>query len=425
VHSNVLAEAMQVNKVWSEHWPPKPFHIAILDTQLVIGRSDGRPFLRVEVPDNPLCIYNNRGKDFFSWMMESSKEQNNLLVEKYDILAKDSDRAIRKALDVASGNFEEKFDLTETNLRWSSAGGLPIVRFHDQDWIALFYRDRKPVGWNVANGGSEKPEEWERIAELGDREFYEEFIVLREHVSQTRALCHQIDLHILGTGRHELGEYQKYIEFTDKFRNLRKSEHNLQIISPVYGEEASIELDLVKNAFDVFIRRGRSTNDPQPGFIPSINASLTDLGIETIRLIKVNLDSVRGGEKYIVDGEVNEQGNALITRPVMLLSLRYLRTVIDKYGSLGEIIQNGDSAQRAGGKCLPYVPSGMSARVNGEYSGADYIMFDYDAKHHKIQSIKSSFKKIEDEGKIESENQRTFCPVTWKTIEYALKSNII
>jgi hypothetical protein len=69
-------------------------------------------------------------------------------------------------------------------LRFGNGGTLPVIRRGDTDYYCLFYRDSKPVGWNIANGGADSVSELLDPQANIEREFREELIVIAPKAAQ-------------------------------------------------------------------------------------------------------------------------------------------------------------------------------------------------------------------------------------------------
>jgi hypothetical protein len=62
--------------------------------------------------------------------------------------------------------------------RFGNGGTLPVIRYGDKDYYAFFYRDISPVGWNIANGGSESFSELLDPLATIERELREELFIV-------------------------------------------------------------------------------------------------------------------------------------------------------------------------------------------------------------------------------------------------------
>jgi hypothetical protein len=68
--------------------------------------------------------------------------------------------------------------------RFASGGTLPIIRSENRDYYCLFYRDIRPVGWNIANGGCATRAELLDPLQTVYRELCEELIIVNRHFKE-------------------------------------------------------------------------------------------------------------------------------------------------------------------------------------------------------------------------------------------------
>ena len=90
--------------------------------------------------------------------------------------------AVKKDLDSLTRGLLTRVDLEGDVLegarfRYASGGALPIVRLGGKEHACLFYRDRSPIGWNLANGGCDSVAELRRPSLAAIRELQEELLV--------------------------------------------------------------------------------------------------------------------------------------------------------------------------------------------------------------------------------------------------------
>lgn len=69
-------------------------------------------------------------------------------------------------------------DNSDFPFRYVSGGVLPIIRVGGHDYFCLFYRDIFPIGWNIANGGSDNTGELLNPIATMEREFREELMII-------------------------------------------------------------------------------------------------------------------------------------------------------------------------------------------------------------------------------------------------------
>lgn len=62
-------------------------------------------------------------------------------------------------------------------LRYANGGVLPIIENGGRRYFCLFYRERRPRGWNIANGASDSVDEMLNPVRISRREFGEELLI--------------------------------------------------------------------------------------------------------------------------------------------------------------------------------------------------------------------------------------------------------
>jgi hypothetical protein len=62
--------------------------------------------------------------------------------------------------------------------RYANGGVLPVLRLGDQKFYCLFYREVDPIGWNIANGGSDSNDELNDPTQIIERELREELLIV-------------------------------------------------------------------------------------------------------------------------------------------------------------------------------------------------------------------------------------------------------
>lgn len=388
-------------KRWSKHWPPKSFLIALLETELTLQRGKG-PNLSVQIPDNPICIYNNLGKEFL-YSIPGKKYTS--LISALSLYQADESREVAVSLEGSP-------------LRWASGGGFAVVRYARRYWVPLFYRDKPPIGWNIPNGASESEEEWSAtgLESLSNREFMEELILIAQYLKKGTPNCSQVLLNIPSTGEHWR---KQALKFTRLSLGLRKKA-GLSISRPTGiapGRPGTLER--LKGVADVQITRAYDVHVNRESAPHSylFNVNPIEHGIETIRLFQIDMDEA--GAKYILNGEVRENGAELVRLPVILLSLDYLvqnKEVLERLKPLAE----GESAEC---KVLPPPLVGKTAGPDIDYSNANFIFFDFDIDS-VARPLKSQFLKVVREGRIDDARLRTLCPATWRTIEECIEGHL-
>jgi len=222
------------------------------------------------------------------------------------------------------------------------------VFWNNRYWCLLFFRDYRPVGLNLANGGSQNESEFTNPLKLMLREFSEEVIVLDKKPEPSHPLT-QIGFSFsfldprLVDRKVIRGVTSK--KFTDRHRRLRR----LDGLDIGWDEESERTMvHRLDTNFSIKIRAGEKDIPLVDDVVFSVNAP--EAGIECISIYYFHL----GEGNYPIHGEISEWG-FLLRRPYVLLSLDYLRGVFDKHGSLGkEVVEEGlRDRVYLGGKRLP------------------------------------------------------------------------
>jgi hypothetical protein len=246
-------------------------------------------------------------------------------------------------------------------LRWSSGGALPFVRVVDNrqigaavTHIALFYRDLDPIGWNVANGASECEEELADFDRLTTREFSEELRVYSK-----------------GSGTGDLQEILLYEEGenvpydTRNVKNFGRTQRRLRLDHDGIQLTAEDGVRVVSNAperespFVVNVTGGSApTGRHRHSVVFTLNPF--ELGCEVLWLARFDL---LPGE-FILDGEVDATNRFLIRRPVILISVDFLRKACTE-GTLSYNQRHVSTGNRSQGryvfdqKYLQAIPKGQ------------------------------------------------------------------
>lgn len=204
-------------------------------------------------------------------------------------------------------------------LRWASGGYMPIVRWMDQDMVLLFFRDIPPIGWNIANGGSESRDEWFDLAQLASREAHEEIVILKpglDGLSDATRQRPQLTSKGTPVGRLEVVH-----------RDLRRSLDGTEWYTP----ETPLSSKLIDGPIDVCVSEGADSRQTNGAFL-SVNPA--ELGAEVSFVGRFSLED----DWRVLDGETRsvewngKTHQALVRRPVGLFSLSYFRRVFNASG---------------------------------------------------------------------------------------------
>jgi hypothetical protein len=99
-------------------------------------------------------------------------------------------RKHRKAIDTFFRGKSSKFVFNDPlfPFRYASGGVLPVVRLEDRDYYVLFYRECFPIGWNLANGGTDGWHELLNPNITVERELREELLIFDRPAQQRYVL---------------------------------------------------------------------------------------------------------------------------------------------------------------------------------------------------------------------------------------------
>jgi len=119
------------------------------------------------------------------------------------IWSREAKDALTAALKKLSGNEEKQKDYQERldavlfggverlaiidpdfPFRYANGGVLPVVKIGGDRFYCLFYRERQPIGWNIANGASDSSDELLHPEEIIDREFREELVMVNRDLGE-------------------------------------------------------------------------------------------------------------------------------------------------------------------------------------------------------------------------------------------------
>ncbi|MFH1844544.1 MAG: hypothetical protein ABIF77_15195 [bacterium] len=191
--------------------------------------------------------------------------------------------------------------------RYASGGALPILRRAGQDYCVLFYRDIFPVGWNIANGGSES---WRELLDPGriiERELREELLFWDPHRRQRYLLAPP-------AGQRSPMEYTFACRlWHETLAGERFLDLAAQQLSPqwILGPD-TLTVSIAPSQKSRAAAPETASHD-LPGCFLNITAQ--DIGIEVDRIIRFELDDT----VCLTDGEINS--GQLVDRPIGLFRL--------------------------------------------------------------------------------------------------------
>lgn len=271
-----------------------------------------------------------------------------------------------------------KDDLT---MRWASGGVLPIVRYKNNYYVAAFFRDKKPYGWNIPLGSSQPSahrknlyqsleHELEEMSFI-DREFVEEFLVL---TNQPARFNYYKSFNVNRLMPDWLESHLKLRKIYDDLTivPLEKSENN--------NKNHKITLTKLNTNMKIDILRNGKMYDTEENVLVCFN--MFELGIEVVRVYKFDLEE----KDYILDGEIleyyskNQKVSELVRMPVALISCNYLAKVFTDISNI-EYYEKGPSAT---------MKIKDEIWENNKLSEKDLIMFNWDlSRRDSIKNDKS------------------------------------
>lgn len=363
-------------------------------------RGHDAQVIHVTLSQGNLGIYNNQGKRF----LESSFSRE---LKESDALSKRARASLLDFKQLEPKNLGQGYPL-----RWASGGVLPIVDWRGEPWVALFFRDIRPIGWNVANGASESVADQISIGGLAQREFCEELLVCDgPPLSGVRVSTRPFAFPGPGGSSNVLTSRT----FSAAHRRLRLEHDGVNLVEQLLGDDNRVTLSTIETPWrcDV-VAKGRTTRTSN--IIPSVNPA--EMGVELIQLLRFRIDD----DDVLLDGEILENGPYLARRPVALFRLEALRAIFE---CSGELTLREASRDR---RKLPIM------------GGADFKIFDTDVQSRKqrlnVDGLAEGERKLMEEwldayeaplssAMLSGETVRLLCPVTWKTLEAAFVKGVL
>jgi len=296
--------------------------LQILLSKFSISRrqsSSGDCFeLSVRFSDETPAIWNVNGKRYLQ-----------------NVLSEAARDGYQKTLDdfLLNGRGKDKYDLSNPNFffRYASGGTLPIIQVKSGrrtgSYYCLFYRDVYPVGWNIANGGSDTRAELLNPQETIERELREELIIADFEKYQRYAFS--IDGRITPDPPAHAAALRLW---------ARRFPH-LSLLDP-----ARIETEWQLGPDSVVIEMGNEVPIRREGFFLNINGE--DFGIELDRICKITLPEL-SPSIALFDGEL--EGGQLVNSPVGLFNVDQFNKQLapSACGNIQELINKEASSHSA------------------------------------------------------------------------------
>ncbi len=320
---------IEKNKITNTKLDNEAFYIEMLQKPIRIKKIHRNIIITIDRGDVQECAFTNAGKKILS-----ERYINSETVKK--------DKLIHSFLCGAENNKNAKYhhvDLSnDFKLRWASGGVLSVVKYKNEYWVPLFFRDIRPYGWNVALGSSERffDEKSNQVSSeinIEDELNHPNMFVCREFSEET--------LIIDGLAKEGLNNSNKIlvpfapavstVKFEKKHLSLRKDEDKIEICkaNDIFARDINTSMTIKV----IPPNNNKITHDLSSVLVCF---SLLDLGVEVVKLIKYQLPD----KCEILDGEYffNKDDNKyeLTRMPVALFSLQYLQSIFSGKNALSE-----------------------------------------------------------------------------------------
>ncbi|HEX9458981.1 MAG TPA: toll/interleukin-1 receptor domain-containing protein [Thermoanaerobaculia bacterium] len=280
----------------------RPLHVTedrylqLLLSNFTIVRKEQGFELRVAFNDDTPAIWDQGGKRHLRQLMSETEcnRQQKKLDAFFDGEQKEPEYLFR----------DEHFVF-----RYGSGGTLPIISFRggalSGEYYSFFYRDVYPVGWNIANGGTDSRAELLDPQETIERELREEIIVA-DFVNERR--------YVFAADKHKPIDHPAHMvarRLWAKFFPHRKFDD---------FKAQDIRIRWIKGPDSLRVNNGL----PLRGLFLNINGK--DFGIEVDRVAKIRLP----GNVTLFDGEID--GAHLVNAPVGLFEVGRFNRRLKKHG---------------------------------------------------------------------------------------------
>lgn len=263
--------------------------LQVLLPEFTLHKNGNGLTLDVCVTSDLLSITGNDGKhEFFERLAPgASKSRNKIRKSLADFYRNEHVRGYR-------------FDCSGSPIRYANGGVLPVVRLDSVDYFCFFYRGIFPIGWNIANGGSDD------LDELLDPER----ILFREFGEELLASDHQRRLIYV----HEPGREDKTYGLTNEA--LEAWKHKFNVLDFDKYTRLSLPVKWIEGPDKVSARVGRRSHT-SGGYFLNINPE--DNSIELDRIALINLQE----GVNLFDGEISR--GVLCNRAIGLFPVNEFR----------------------------------------------------------------------------------------------------
>jgi hypothetical protein len=247
--------------------------VELLVSDFDLTRENGRTRLCLRFDEQTPCIWSRAGKKYVRETIPDFSAKAALYRDRFaDFFA------------VPTG--ELTYSDRDFPFRYVSGGSLPVIKFGDCEYYCLIYRECFPVGWNLANGGSDTPLELTHPFAIVEREMREELVVLNP-VHRHR--------YIFRTETESPVDMPEYLVARNLWRSrlLEKGWPDINRFKPM-----PMPIKWLDGPDGLHITMGDKTPVELDGCFLNIRAE--DFGIEVDRIAKMNLEN----DVVLFDGEL-------------------------------------------------------------------------------------------------------------------------
>ncbi len=267
-----------------------------------LQRKDEGVVLTVDIPSDARAIWSREGKQFLSKVIRNSQVE---FLNRYG-------RMLDKFLVSHQGDhltIPQSEDKGKIFFRYASGGTLPIIKYKNDEYYCLIYREIDPIGWNIANGGCDRCDELTHPEKTILRELNEELIIY-DLVKKQRYVLGKID---------EIFEYPEYVLARDVLSvRLGINWEDLAIHNPKdFKWETGTDI--------LVVRIGLQAQKTLKNCF--ININIEDLGIEIDRVAKFSISDTA----ILFDGELGDMPGGqqnCINAPIGLFKVSTVNTIV-------------------------------------------------------------------------------------------------
>lgn len=274
--------------------------LQVLVDEFRLGRrpSGGRT-LTLRLNDDTPTIWNNEGRR----LVRESVAADNAAVKR-------AAATLNEAWNGTPNTDPVRFPIP---FRYANGGALPVVRRGTQDYYCLIYREIFPIGWNIANGGSDNRHELLHPFDIVDRELREELVVFNPRKNRRYVFQGDADK---PSDWPEFAVARRIIERSSPGLSFR----HMEVVNLAYKwidgpDMLIIEID---------------GQPPIPIYNCYLNVNAEDFGIEVDRVVRFLIEP----DDVIIDAETLETGPLtelnVVNAPIGLFRVDRIDDSLDK-----------------------------------------------------------------------------------------------